>query len=141
MERAFDRIELRRPPEPVSDLDLTIEDASEGSGTVRVGGETFAVAWGTTAQSGGTSEGFDLAALDFPLTVRGWLPGDRIRLTQGSRKLKKLFSDRKLARWRRYRVPVVADSAGRVLWVVSVSRAALAAPTPAGPTLFIRVGE
>jgi len=58
-----------------------------------------------------------------PFTVRGRRTGDRIRLAGlgGSKSLQDLFVDRKIPRVLRGRVPVVADPAGRILWVVGVA--------------------
>jgi tRNA(Ile)-lysidine synthetase-like protein len=53
----------------------------------------------------------------YPLTFRGWLPGDRIRLQGGTRKLKKLFADRRVPVSERGRLPVLADRFGNVLWI------------------------
>ena len=47
-----------------------------------------------------------------PLTLRGRQPGDTIRLTGGSRTLKKLFIDRRIPASQRDRIPVVADEQG-----------------------------
>ncbi len=59
-----------------------------------------------------------------PLEVRGWRPGDRIRLKGGSRRLKRLFGDRRVPLSERRRVPVLSDGSGRLLWVWGVVRAA-----------------
>ena len=60
------------------------------------------------------------SALQWPLVVRGWLPGDRMRPKGlgGAKKLQDLFVDRKLPRPERDRTPVVADGTGRIVWVV-----------------------
>lgn len=68
----------------------------------------------------------------FPLEVRAWLPGDRIRLRGGTRKLKRLFVDRRVPLSERRSIPVVADRAGRVFWVWRVARAA-SDPAAEGP--------
>ena len=52
-----------------------------------------------------------------PLTVRNRRPGDWLRLPAGRKKLQDLFVDAKVPRAVRDRVPVVTDSAGRVVWV------------------------
>ncbi len=59
----------------------------------------------------------------FPLTVRGWRPGDRIRFHYGSKKLTKLFGEKRMGRRARRRTPLVVDARGRVLWVAGVARA------------------
>jgi tRNA(Ile)-lysidine synthase len=64
----------------------------------------------------------DPAAVRFPLTLRGWLPGDRIRLAYGSKKLKKVFGEVQMTRAARSRTPVLAEPGGQVLWLVGVQR-------------------
>jgi tRNA(Ile)-lysidine synthase len=65
----------------------------------------------------------------WPLEVRSWLPGDRIRLRGGSRKLKRLFGDRRIPLSERGRIPVLSDAGGRVLWVWGMAKARLADPS------------
>jgi tRNA(Ile)-lysidine synthase len=48
-----------------------------------------------------------------PVTVRSWQPGDRIRTAGGTKSLQDLFTDRKVPREQRARVPVV-EAAGEV---------------------------
>lgn len=54
---------------------------------------------------------------------RGWRAGDRIRLAGGTRKLKKLFGDRRIPLSERARLPVLADRSGNVLWVEGLATA------------------
>lgn len=56
-----------------------------------------------------------------PLQVRSRRPGDRLRLHQGSKKLKDLFIDEKIPREERDKVPLVA-SGQQILWAVGVRR-------------------
>ena len=82
-----------------------------GELTCEVGAE-YAIADGT----------LDLDALAAPLEVRPWRAGDRMRPLGlgGSRSLQDLFTDRKVPRARRTRVPVVI-SAGEIAWVPGVA--------------------
>ena len=52
-----------------------------------------------------------------PLAVRNRRPGDWLRLPAGRKKLQDVFVDAKVPRAMRDRVPVVTDSADRVVWV------------------------
>jgi tRNA(Ile)-lysidine synthetase-like protein len=54
---------------------------------------------------------------------RGWREGDRIRLAGGTRKLKKLFGDRRIPVSERARLPVLADRSGNILWVEGLATA------------------
>ena len=68
------------------------------------------------------SYSFRQEEVSWPLELRSWLPGDRIRLRSGSRKLKSLFGDRRIPLSERGGVPVLADAKGRVLWVRGVAK-------------------
>jgi tRNA(Ile)-lysidine synthase len=57
----------------------------------------------------------------FPLRLREWAPGDRIRTRGGTRKLKKLFAEHRISREDRRRRPVLVDRLGRVIWVSGVA--------------------
>jgi len=64
----------------------------------------------------------DAAALAPELEVRPWRAGDRMRPVGvgGSRTLQDLFTDRKIPREQRGRLPVVV-SAGEIAWVPGVA--------------------
>jgi tRNA(Ile)-lysidine synthase len=73
----------------------------------------------------------DLDTAPFPWTVGTFQDGDRLVPSgmNGSRKLKKLFSDGKVPRHLRRRVPLLRDSAGHILSVMGVRRSNLAPVT------------
>jgi tRNA(Ile)-lysidine synthetase-like protein len=144
LERAFDRFVLRRAEAPAApDRTLVIREPGAGEGEVVVGGRRFAVSWSTS--EGEVDEDaavFDPSALMFPLELRGWQPGDRIQLGYGSKKLKKLFAELRVARGARSRIPVLAETGGgrgRILWMVGHARAAAAIPSRHGPWLNVTV--
>jgi tRNA(Ile)-lysidine synthetase-like protein len=138
---------------------LQIDAAPGGAGRARIGGRALAVSWrlgaqewpsptGCAADAGvaasnvrhpGWSEAFDAGALCMPLVLRGWRPGDRIRLPYGSKKLKKLFGEMRLSREERSRTPVLAEGRDRVLWVVGRLRAVDAPPADPREILQITV--
>lgn len=66
---------------------------------------------------------FDADRVAWPLSVRSPRPGDRIRPRGlgGTKKLQDLFTDRKVPRSRRDRIPVLLDQNG-ILWVAGVCR-------------------
>lgn len=55
---------------------------------------------------------------DAPIEVRGWRPGDRIAPLgmEGTRKLQDIFTDQKIPRARRARIPVVVCR-GEIIWL------------------------
>lgn len=138
--RDFERFVLFRPIEPPADRPLKLAEPA-GTGSVRLGGRAVRVAWGPRPAPGGWTAALDGEALEFPLTVRAWRPGDRIRLAYGSKKLSKLFAERRLARSERSRVPVLADSAGRVLCVAGIAIAHPAEVRPGHTTWYFTVFE
>lgn len=69
----------------------------------------------------------DAAAVAGPLAVRTVLPGDRIRLHAGRRKLSDLFIDRKIPRAERSRLAVVAFG-DDIMWVPGIAVSSTALP-------------
>jgi tRNA(Ile)-lysidine synthase len=74
-------------------------------------------------QLGSTDEPvLDAAKLARKLTVRGWRDGDRMRPLglRGSKSLQDLFTDAKVPRSLRHRLPVV-ESEGEIAWIAGVA--------------------
>ncbi len=167
--REFDRIWLGRSDDPVPDTELTVEGPEAGRGIVHVGGRRLRVSWGRpgTGEAGAGPGGGDAPAgdhdhrgdsgegreasaearevvlapsrLQFPLRVRGWRHGDRLRTPAGSRKLKRLFNDHRIPRSRRRRLPMVADAEGQVLWAAEIGRDPEMAPDEGEPPFLMRI--
>lgn len=72
-------------------------------------------------QTGQQTAFFDMDQLRFPLTIRNFRPGDRLAPLglNGTQKVKKIFSDRKIARGDRPRYPLLLCG-DQILWVVGV---------------------
>ncbi|HSL68648.1 MAG TPA: tRNA lysidine(34) synthetase TilS [Longimicrobiales bacterium] len=143
-ERDFQVIRLYKAtaPNAATDQLLCIENAAPGGGETIVGGRRFRVRWSVgAAAEDGESAGFDPTDLRFPLALRAWRPGDRIRLPFGSKKLKKLFAEKRLGRDHRRAVPVLVDGQGEVLWVVGLARSADARPQAERSPLCITVSD
>jgi tRNA(Ile)-lysidine synthase len=127
--RELDRLVLRAGPVVPADQPLRIPDVGPGEGQALLAGERVAVAWGDLGDdaSGRAAlrhvERFDPTTLRFPLFVRAREPGDRIRLAGGTKKVKKLFLERRMPEARRGRTPLVVDAEGEVLWIPEVARA------------------
>jgi len=56
----------------------------------------------------------DKSVLEDPIIVRSRKAGDRIRLPEGTKQLKKLFSEWKVPRSERWKIPILADGKGIV---------------------------
>lgn len=139
LRRELDRLVLAAgsaPPEP--DRLVTVS-GGEGEGEARLAGARYRVQWGPGDVWGVWTESFDAASLHGPLMLRAWAPGDRIRLSYGSKKLKKIFLEARLPGSRRDRTPVLVDARGQVLWVPGLIRSALARPSGSNHELNIGV--
>ncbi len=133
LRRELDRLVLTRWQAAPPDVEAALGDAAGGSSEVMIGGVRFHVRWAPGAVEGGEwgdteRSAFRIAELRFPLSVRGWRHGDRIRLEYGSKKLKKVLLEARVPPRERHRVPVLVDAAGAVLWVPGVIRGTDARP-------------
>ncbi len=76
------------------------------------------------------------------LAVRGWRPGDRFRPLGlgGRKKLQDYFTDRKVPRAERHRIPLVVDQFDRIVWVAGHGISEEFRVTePAQPVLVLRL--
>jgi tRNA(Ile)-lysidine synthase len=144
--REFDRIIIERHGDSPAPGDGVLAVAGPlGTGHVEIGGESWRVDWavgGTAEEEPGAAEvgSFAVSALRQPLTVRGWRPGDRIQLCGGTRKLKKLFVDRRVGRGSRGKLPLLVDGDG-VLWVVGLVKSERAVPEGNDQVLSVRLSR
>jgi tRNA(Ile)-lysidine synthase len=122
--REFDRIVIAREAACVPADELLVHERV-GGGRMRIGERALAVRWRPV--SGGAPLPERIAVTvppgHYPLMFRGWRDGDRIRLAGGTRKLKKLFGDRRIPVSERARLPVLADRLGNILWVEGLATA------------------
>jgi tRNA(Ile)-lysidine synthase len=143
IQREFDRLVVRvaqaAPRHP--DVALRIADTGPGAGRFVAGGREYVVHWAPAGHDGrdGLAASFDPSSLRFPLELRAWRSGDRIRLAYGSKKLKQLFQERRIGRSRRASLPVLTDADDVVLWVVGVARSTHAPVVAADAALEITV--
>jgi len=139
LKRDLDRIILS-PSEATPSADRLLSIAGgEGMGEAVLGGARYEVRWGPDENWGEWTDSFDAAGVRGPLTLRAWVPGDRIRLSYGSKKLKKVFLESRLPRSHRDRTPVLVDAREQVLWVPGLVRSALARPSGSNRELKIGV--
>ena len=134
LRRDLGRLTLARAHEDLTERDrpLVIAGPSSGTGEAVLAGRVVWVGWGAEAPGRATSvERFLEADLRFPLSMRAWEPGDRMRTHAGSRKLKRIFLEARVPAPERRAVPVLADAEGEILWIPGVARSSVAA-TPSG---------
>lgn len=81
---------------------------------------------------------FDAEALHFPLRIRNRHDGDRMQIAglNGSKKVKDIFIDEKIAPERRSRIPIVTDREGAILWIPGLRRSVHAQATDKTSRLF-----
>jgi tRNA(Ile)-lysidine synthase len=127
--REFDALALFREETAEEEQALEIARPGEGSGGARLARRSYRVTWTRSGTPDGTwSEVFASDRLSFPLRLRGWAPGDRIRLSYGTKKVAKLLAEARVPAGERARRPVLEDARGRVLWVPGLARSDDARP-------------
>jgi tRNA(Ile)-lysidine synthase len=139
LRKDLDRIAVGAATTVPADRAVHIPDTRPGAGSALLAGRVISVSWGgDVAASGYEAASFDADELRFPLCVRARLPGDRIRLQGGTKKVKKLLLERRIPETERGCVPLLVDAAGDVLWIPGLARAAQCA---ADGSLSIGVGR
>lgn len=138
--RSFDRLIFGHPLDPGVDRHFDIKRLGDGRGVVLIGGRDWSVTW--SLDQGPVSpwvERFSVSGLEFPVTLRGWSSGDRMEHSYGSKKLKKIFGEKRVAMEERSRVPVVVDGKERVLWIPGLARSSLLLPGAEDDALMLSV--
>ncbi|HEX6070717.1 MAG TPA: tRNA lysidine(34) synthetase TilS [Longimicrobiaceae bacterium] len=143
VETEFDEARIRIAAVAEEDRTLLIERSEEsGEEVVRIGGQGYRVRYGpgtVVGGAGGWSLELARAETAFPLHVRGWRNGDRMRTRRGGRSLKQIFLEHRVPRGRRRRLPVVVDGRGEVLWVAGVLRGQTGAPAEGEESFILTV--
>ncbi|MEM7416545.1 MAG: tRNA lysidine(34) synthetase TilS [Gemmatimonadota bacterium] len=128
------------------DAPVEIGSPVRGVGEATIGGASIPVAWAAHTHAvqrehvgDGVEERFSIGALRFPLTVRGRRPGDRIAMAGGTRKVKKVLLEARIASRARDEMPLLVDAEGAVLWVPGVARSRDA--RSGGRMLTVRIGR
>lgn len=121
----FDRAHFRTSGEPEPDEPQVIEGPGEsGGGRIRIGGVGYGLRYGSVDPGEAVADDRDEwtflgnpASLAFPLRVRGWRDGDRLRTSRGPRSVKRIFLEHRVPRERRKQLPLLVDATEEVLWV------------------------
>ncbi|MED5200153.1 MAG: tRNA lysidine(34) synthetase TilS, partial [Gemmatimonadota bacterium] len=138
--RSFDRLIFCHRSDLGGDQTFDIEGLGDGRGSFLVGGRDWSVTW--SLGQGRVSpwvERFSVSGLEFPVTLRAWRPGDRMRRPYGSKKLKKIFGEKRVDLEERSRAPVVVDGRERILWIPGVARSSLLLPGVEDHALMLSV--
>lgn len=70
--------------------------------------------------TGETIEGISLSEADFPITIRNYEPGDKIKMRFGTKSVNRFFIDRKIPMHQRVSWPIVENSMKEVVFVVGL---------------------
>jgi tRNA(Ile)-lysidine synthase len=141
----FDDARFLKAAEVPPERTLRIGSADEvAEGEILIGGRRYRVRFGKeglaeAAEADRWSMVTDPSTLAFPLELRGWRDGDRLRTPRGARSLKRIFLDERVPRARRRRLPLLVDAEGEVLWVAGISRGALRGASPGGESFILTV--
>ncbi len=144
LEREFDRLRIRRADvadEPAPSGRTLCIAGPAGEGTARLVDRALHVRWSLAAGPCGGDVAIAAAAVRFPLLLRGWRAGDRLVLPCGTKKLKKLFVERRVGRRARVRRAVLADGGGDILWVEGIAQRRDTEPGPAEPALHLTITD
>ncbi len=141
--REFDSFVLRRVAlgSSASAADSVTLEGDSGDASLTLRGRSFRARWRVGGDPGGEGRvaRFRTPGAGSPYLVRGWRAGDRIRLTGGSKKLKKLFNQRRVPRYERGRIPLLAGTGGRILWAWGLDLASDGDPASTDTALWVRI--
>ena len=123
LSREYGAVLMARRLDPGPDRRVVISGVATGEARLVLGGRPFDVHWsgGDAPSKPGHCIALPAGWRHYPLSIRGRQPGDRIRLSGGTRSLKRLYSDRRIPLSERPAVPVLEDGHGRVLWIAGVA--------------------
>jgi tRNA(Ile)-lysidine synthase len=119
-ETAYETVLLQKGS-PESEQPWTAREADVPSRTELPWGVLFAGAEAPADADVSTS--IAVSTEELPLIVRPRKPGDRIRTSAGTKKLKKIFIDEKIPAKERERWPIITNRHGTILWVPFLYRA------------------
>lgn len=123
----------RPAPRPAA---VRIGGRGSGEGVISRGdgrSRAVRVAWGPSPRPGFPHVArIARESVRFPLVLRAWKPGDRVRMPYGHKKVKKLLLEARVPADRREHFPVLADAAGTILWLPGVTDPVTEAEAAAG---------
>lgn len=127
--REYQRVVITDEPDLPAAGELVVHPPA-GAGSLAIGGRILAVRWRPISKPRSAPEriAVTVSPRHYPLMFRGWRHGDRMRLPGGTRKLKKLFADRRIPVSERAGRTVLADSSGALLWAEGLGTAVQARP-------------
>ena len=67
-------------------------------------------------------EGIYVSEEDFPITIRNYKSDDKIKLKEGSKKINRLFIDKKVPLSERKMIPVIENKNNEIIYVYKLYR-------------------
>lgn len=111
---------------------VRVPSVEPGAAVLTLGRASYRFAWGPRP-GGEVGEVALPRSAPFPLTLRGWRPGDRIQVGARARRVAGLLGRAGVASLDRPSVPVAVDGLDRVVWVPGVAAAeGVVAPAAGG---------
>lgn len=71
---------------------------------------------------GEKKNGISVSEMDFPLTIRNYRSGDKVRMKDYEKDVKRLFIDRKLSKEKRSTIPVVVNASNEIILIPGIYR-------------------
>ncbi|MGI9625469.1 MAG: tRNA lysidine(34) synthetase TilS [Longimicrobiales bacterium] len=117
-----------------------VVNGPDGGGHFKVGRGFVEVGWGSQPlEDFPYRTSFPRSRVSLPLTVRPWQAGDRVRMTYGTKKVKKILAEKRVPHTERAQLPVVANSEGVVVWVPGVVPPAASGADAEGERLYVGI--
>ena len=67
-------------------------------------------------------EGIYVSDDEFPLTIRNYKPEDKVKLKEGSKKVSRLFIDKKIPLSERKTIPIIENKNHEIIFVYKIYR-------------------
>lgn len=133
--KEYDRVSLVKEYNPTAAFEYTLDFSSRG---FEIANEGIYAEYFLSEEkvNVGESSSYEQAVFDYdqlhcPLSIRNRRNGDRMQVygLNGSKKVKDIFIDKKIAPRKRDLMPLVVDAESRVLWIPGIKRSAHAVVT------------
>jgi tRNA(Ile)-lysidine synthase len=84
--------------------------------------EKFTTPYFKIVDSGLKMEGVYVSDEEFPITIRNYRPEDKVMLKEGSKKVSRLFIDKKIPMMERKMIPIIENKNHEIIFVYKIYR-------------------